>query len=171
MSFPYQGPSADPAAWVARYFPRPLLAALEQRGGIPHTVRTLITRQLAVRTPEQLRDRIERRWFQRFSGTAGPALLDGADTIAARLVEEPGCEVSVRCEDGWLLDEDANCTWCRPSGTEFYLEDPDAGRRSSPETVTRMAGEIRARMRQGRRSLRAATERARAERAGEQDRP
>ncbi|MEU9132223.1 hypothetical protein AB0D08_29630 [Kitasatospora sp. NPDC048540] len=167
MTTPYVGPGSNPVDWVTSHYPRPLRIALERRGGIPHTARNTVVRQLGRRTPEQLRERIERRWYQRFAHLSAPELLERADDIAVQLVELPDCEVSDRCEDGWLLDEEANCTWCLPSGTVFDLprEDVGDGRRSSAETVARMAGSIRDRMRQGRRSLPAAAERARSERA------
>jgi hypothetical protein len=153
MTTPYLVQGRDPVAWVTEAFARPLLAALEQRGGVPHSVRSVVGQQLTVRSPAQLRERVERRWFERFAHLSGQALLERADEIAVDLVAAPGCELSVWCEDGWLLDEDMVCMWCRPSGTVFDMteEDGSEGRRSSPETAARMAAEIRASMRLTRR--------------------
>ncbi|WP_354644068.1 hypothetical protein [Kitasatospora camelliae] len=153
MRNPYMARGQDPAGWVTETFPGPLRRALEQHGGVPHTVRAVVARQLPLRTAEQLRERIERRWYERYAHLPGQELLDRADEIAVELVREPGCEISNRCEDGWLLDEEAICAWCQPSGTVFDVREPDlaGGRRSSPETVSRMAAEIRASMRAGRR--------------------
>ncbi|MEV4614613.1 hypothetical protein AB0K43_18745 [Kitasatospora sp. NPDC049258] len=172
MTVPYIGPGSNPTDWVTRHYPGPLRAALEQRGGVPHSARSIVARQLSMRSAEQLRERIERRWYQRYAHLTGPVLLARADEIAEMLVAAPDCEVSDRCEDGWLLDEEANCTWCRPSRTEFDLtgQDETEGRRASPDTVARMAGSIRAQLREGRRSVRAATERARVERIARAER-
>ncbi|WP_407913251.1 hypothetical protein [Kitasatospora sp. NE20-6] len=153
MAIPYMSQGQDPVGWVTEAYPRPLRYALSRRGGVPHTVRTVIAGQLRVRTADQLRERIERRWFGGFAHLPAPELLERADDIAMQLVGAPGCEVSLRCEDGWLLDQDANCMWCRPSRTEFHMRDEDLtdGRRSSAETVARMAAEIRTSMRTNRR--------------------
>lgn len=153
MAIPYMAQGQDPVGWVTEAYPRPLRAALAQRGGIPHSVRTVVAQQLTLRTAEQLRERIERRWYGSYAHLTGPELLARADELAERLVGTPGCEVSLRCEDGWLLDQEANCMWCRPSRTEFHVyEDEETdGRRSSPETVSRMAAEIRTSMRTNRR--------------------
>jgi hypothetical protein len=153
MPTPYLAQGRDPATWVLEAIPRPLRTVLEQRGGIPHAVRLTAHQQLDVRSPEQLRERIERRWYERFSHLPGAELAERADGIALELVAAAGCEVSVMCEDGWLLDQDAVCSWCRPSGTVFDIRAdnvPD-GRRLPPDVVAARAAKVRAAMRSSRR--------------------
>ncbi len=60
-----------PAVWVTQAYPTVLQAALARHGGIPHAVRELVLQQLHHRTPGELRERIERRFFARFSHLPG----------------------------------------------------------------------------------------------------
>ncbi|GAA1073402.1 MULTISPECIES: hypothetical protein [Kitasatospora] len=149
-AFPARG--QDPAVWAAAAVPGPLMRALDQRGGLPHTVRQDIARQLAEGTPAtRLRDRMERRWWERYAQLTAPELLQRADDIALDLVAAPTCPLG--CEDGWLPDESRVCPWCRPNNTVIDVapDEEPAGRRLEPEEQARRAAEVRAAMRAGRR--------------------
>jgi hypothetical protein len=148
MSTPYQPQGRPPEVWVMEGYPLPLLTALRHRGGLPHTVPPVLREQLAVRTPAQLRERIERRWFLRFSHLPGPDLVSRADEIALVLVVSGVCG-DLQCEDGWLLDAGVSCGRCRPTRCRFDMrsEDfPDGGQSSAVE-VARVASAIRAELR------------------------
>ncbi|MFJ6140550.1 hypothetical protein [Kitasatospora sp. NPDC092286] len=145
----YMTRGQDPVTWVTEGYPRVLLGILNKLGGLPHVVRPLIHHELASRTPAQLRERIERRWYLHYAQLSKPELTDRADIIAEDLVRSSDCP-EPRCEDGWLLDHNRSCVRCRPGRTEVHLTGRDEiveGPRSSPETVARAAAEIRARMR------------------------
>jgi len=163
VTTPYIGPGQHPAAWISAAIPSPLMRALERRGGIPHTVRGSLTQQLEDGIPPQrLRDRIERRWFLHHAHTSGSDLLVRADEIALQLVAPPECRPG--CEDGWMLDDSGSCAACKPNGTRVDITGNESdGPRSSPTTYGRAAASVRNRMRDGRRSLQAAEERAHAE--------
>ncbi|WP_405363334.1 hypothetical protein OG535_38225 [Kitasatospora sp. NBC_00085] len=165
MSSPFMEHGQHPAVWVGAAIPSPLMAALGKRGGIPQTVRGEIGRQLEGGvSPQRLRDRVERRWFLRYSHLTGEALLSRADEIALELVLPPQCPRGV-CEDGWLLDDTGSCPECLPNATVVDVaDDVSDGRQAGPETYRRAAAAVRARMRGGHRSLHAAEERARTER-------
>ncbi|MFJ2776915.1 hypothetical protein [Kitasatospora sp. NPDC087315] len=165
MSTPFMEHGQHPATWVGAAIPRPLMVALEKRGGIPHTVRGEIGRQIEGGVaPQRLRDRVERRWFLRYSHLTGEALLSRADDIALELVLPPQCPRGA-CEDGWLLDDSGSCPECLPSATVVDVADNlSHGRQAGPETYRRAAASVRAQLRSGHRSLHAAEERARAER-------
>jgi hypothetical protein len=153
----------DPIVWVTAAIPRPLMAALQQRGGVPHQVRLEVDRQLRAGVqPQVIRDRLERRWFLRYSNLTGRDLLERADGIALEIVEPPACPAQ-RCEDGQLLDDSGSCPVCRPNGTTVNFTGSDRGERATPAAYQRAAAGIRSRLREGHRSLQAAEERARAE--------
>jgi hypothetical protein len=154
----------DPIVWVTAAIPRPLMAALQQRGGVPHQVRLEVDRQLRAGVqPQVIRDRLERRWFLRYSNLTGRDLLERADGIALEIVEPPACPAQ-RCEDGQLLDDSGSCPVCRPNGTTVNFTGSDRGERATPAAYQRAAAGIRSRLREGHRSLQAAEERARASR-------
>ncbi|GAA2747070.1 MULTISPECIES: hypothetical protein [Kitasatospora] len=142
----------DPAVWVAGAFPGPLVRALEGRGGLPRAVREEIARQLAEDVgPSVLRERIERRWYERFAHVPPGELADRADEVAMQLVAASECPLG--CEDGWLLAESRVCAWCRPNGTvvDVRPEDLEGGRRLSSDEHVARAEEVRALMRHSRR--------------------
>jgi len=122
MTYIAQG--QHPGAWVAEGFPTPLLTALKGLGGIPHGVRPVILSELERRSPSELRERIERRWYLRYSNLTGPEITDRADEIAIALVQPSGCP-EPRCEDGWLLDSGSSCGLCRPSRSRFDARPED----------------------------------------------
>jgi hypothetical protein len=126
-------------------------------------VRLEVDRQLrAGIRPQAIRDRLERRWFLRYSNLTGRDLLERADDIAMLLVEPASCPAQ-RCDDGWLIDDSGSCPVCRPNGTTVHFTGSDRGERATPAAYQRAAAGIRSRLREGHRSLQAAEERARAE--------
>ncbi|GAA4882802.1 hypothetical protein [Kitasatospora terrestris] len=151
-SSPFIEYGQHPAAWVTSAIPAPLMRALEPRGGVPHAVRQEIERQLAEGVPaSQLRERVERRWYERYAHVNGAELPMRADEIALALVA--GSECPLGCEDGWLVADSRVCPWCRPNGTvvDNHPDDLTGGRRlPGPEQVAR-AEEVRALMRNSRR--------------------
>ncbi|GHH67808.1 hypothetical protein GCM10018781_23650 [Kitasatospora indigofera] len=124
------------------------LAALVRHGGIPQTVRVLVIDQFAHRGPEDLRLRVERRWFQRYSHPTGPEIAQRADHLAYDLLAPSGCEMA-QCEDGWLLDDSGGCHRCRTRRTvvDTTLVEPSAGPRSSPGYVTDVVAAMQAQRR------------------------
>ncbi|MFD9127756.1 hypothetical protein [Kitasatospora sp. NPDC059571] len=150
MSSPFPALGQDPAAWVAAAVPGPLMRALDRRGGMPHGMRQEIARQLADGTSAaRLRERIERRWWERYAHLPGPDLLERADDIALDLVAVPTCPLG--CEDGWLIEQSRVCPWCRPNGTVIDVHEEDGGRRLDADGQARRAAEVRAAMRANRR--------------------
>jgi len=149
---PYLAHGQHPAVWVAAAIPGPLMRALEKHGGVPHAVRQDIAAQLADGVPGALlRERVERRWFERYAHLTGRELLERADEIALGLVAAPECPLG--CEDGWVVEESRVCAWCRPNGTvvDVRLDEEDGGRRLGPAEHAARAAEVRAAMRAGRR--------------------
>ncbi|MFC6599057.1 hypothetical protein [Kitasatospora paranensis] len=149
-AFPARG--QDAVAWVAAAMPGPMMRALDLRGGVPHGVRQEIARQLAEgASAARLRERIERRWWDRFAQLPGPELLERADEIVLALVAEPTCPLG--CEDGWLLEQSRVCPWCRPNGTVIDVspDEEPGGRRLDADGQARRAAEVRALMRASRR--------------------
>ncbi|MDH6129366.1 hypothetical protein [Kitasatospora sp. GP82] len=107
------GPQGQhPAVWVTQAYPPVLQAALARHGGLPASVRQLVLHELHHRTPAELRERIERRWYARFSHLPAGEIADRADEIALDLAAAPAC-LDPRCEDGWQLDADHGCPRCR----------------------------------------------------------
>ncbi|MFJ9520643.1 hypothetical protein ACIRPK_20625 [Kitasatospora sp. NPDC101801] len=149
MTTPYLARGMNPVSWVTEGFPPVLLHVLAKNsGGLPPDVPALVHDQLAVRTPAEMRERIERRWYLLYSGLHNGELKKRADEIAVALVRPGNC-TDPNCEDGDLRDERGTCVLCRPSRSEFNMraEDIPDGRRSSPETVARAAASIRAQLR------------------------
>lgn len=149
MTTPFQRPQQHPAAWVTEGLPGALKDALVQRGGIPHRVRELVLDQLQYRTATELRDRIERRWFLRFSNLTGPEIAQRADTIVYELLAAGDC-TSLHCEDGWLRDDSGSCPKCRKNRSQFNMrpEDLAVDRRASPEFAAQVAAALRQERRQ-----------------------
>ncbi|MET9396058.1 hypothetical protein [Kitasatospora sp. NPDC002965] len=78
-----RGPQGQlPAVWVTESYPPVLRAALTSRSGIPVAARELVIEQLGHRTPGELRERVERRFFARFSHLPSGEITERADEIA-----------------------------------------------------------------------------------------
>lgn len=96
----------------------------------------LIREQLHERTPEQLVERISRRWVQHRweekcrSTTAGEALRSGVG-IAVQLVKAPECS-HPRCEDGTDIDTKTPCRVC-PERQADFLRSRRAGTAEIPQ--------------------------------------
>ncbi|MFB7383158.1 hypothetical protein ACFC6U_39750 [Kitasatospora purpeofusca] len=130
-----------PGVWVTQAYPPVLAAALQRRGGIPVAVREAVLDQLGHRSPATLRERIERRWWARWSHLPAGEIAERADDIAYALVAEPGCP-EPRCEDGWLLDTDHGCPRCRQRTVDTAAVAP-AGPPAARTTVAAAAAAIR----------------------------
>ncbi|MFD7735863.1 hypothetical protein ACFV6F_36435 [Kitasatospora phosalacinea] len=152
MTAPYQpSPGRDPVQWVMAHYPGPLMSVLaEYHGGLPSDVRAIIADQLSrrVRSAERLADRIEQRWFLRYSRLTRDELRRRADEIAVALVVPSECS-DPDCEDGLLLTGSRTCRLCLPARSEINMraEDVPDGRRSTPAAVNGAASAIRAQMR------------------------
>ncbi|MFD8597499.1 hypothetical protein ACFV1L_21095 [Kitasatospora sp. NPDC059646] len=151
-STPYFRPGTNPVVWVTEAYPAVLCAVLNRyEGGLPREVPEIIWEQIQQgdRTPAQLRNRVEQRWFLRYSNLTRSELRERADEIAIALVAPSKCP-NPDCEDGVLLTSARTCGRCLPARSEFHMraEDVPDGRRSSPAAVAGAAAAIRARMRQ-----------------------
>ncbi|MFJ5927625.1 hypothetical protein ACIQF6_34020 [Kitasatospora sp. NPDC092948] len=138
--------------WVTEAYPTVLCGILNQHeGGLPREVPEIIWEQLqqGYRTPAQLRNRVEQRWFLRYSNLTRSELRKRADEIAIALVVPSQCP-NPDCEDGVLLTSARTCGRCLPARSEFHMraEDVPDGQRSTPAAVAGAAAAIRARMRQ-----------------------
>jgi hypothetical protein len=155
VTMTYRGEGQHPGAWVTEGYPAPLLAVLKQVGGIPHEVRPVILSELGRRSPAALRERIERRWYLRFSNLTGPQIAERADEIAVALVEPGDCR-EPQCEDGWLLDDSGSCPRCRPGRSRFDArpEDLQPDSAATPEYGSRTAMALRDEVRRTRGVLR-----------------
>ncbi|MFE0457758.1 hypothetical protein ACFW1A_00675 [Kitasatospora sp. NPDC058965] len=136
---PAQG--QHPGVWVTQAYPPVLLTALQRRGGIPVAVREVVLDQLRHRTPAQLRERLERRFFAAYAHLPAGHIAERADEIAYALLVAPACP-EPRCEDGWLLDADHGCPRCRQRRVETAATAP-AGPPATRATVTAAAAECR----------------------------
>lgn len=144
----FRSPGQSPATWVVQGMPGPLGEVLGKRGGVPHNVFRLIDQQLQYRSADELRDRIERRWFGRFSNLTGPELQERADQIAWDLLVPGDCPAA-DCEDGWLRDDSGSCPQCRKGGSVFHMTGED--HLDAPVASPRYAGQVAEGMRDQRR--------------------
>ncbi|MEV6424701.1 hypothetical protein AB0M67_34185, partial [Streptomyces sp. NPDC051662] len=81
------------------------------------TVYQTVLAELTRRTPQQLTDRVERRWYGRWARALRDKDEDGrlrwsADEIALQLLASAACPVA-QCEDGMLHNSDQACQQCR----------------------------------------------------------
>jgi hypothetical protein len=144
----FRNPGQSPATWVVQAMPGPLGEALGKRGGVPHNVFRLIDQQLQFRSADELRERIERRWFGRFSHLTGRELRERADQIAWDLLVPGDCPAA-DCEDGWLRDDSGSCPQCRKGGSVLHMTGEDQG--VAPVASPRYAGQVLEGMRDQRR--------------------
>ncbi|MGW0660127.1 hypothetical protein [Streptodolium elevatio] len=104
----------DDVAYVIAAYPADLAHAVEDAAGhrAPRGLVAAVTAQLAERTPEQLAERVARRWH-----THGHAASHENETlvrpvgVAIALVRAGECG-NARCEDGLDLDTGAACRAC-----------------------------------------------------------
>ncbi|RAG85908.1 hypothetical protein DN069_09020 [Streptacidiphilus pinicola] len=130
--------------WVLQAMPGPLTEVLGRRGGVPHTVVRLVEQQLLCRTADELRERIERRWFKLFSNLSGPELVRRGDQLAWDLLAPGECP-SPACEDGWLRDDSGSCPRCRKASSVIHMTDVDQrdAPPASPQYAAMMAEGMR----------------------------
>ncbi|MFD7861988.1 hypothetical protein [Streptomyces sp. NPDC059783] len=139
-------PGADPVGYVLRALPPSL--AREFRGRFPSEIVGLVRHQLGRRTPDQLLDRVERRWNARWSHAlretddAGHRRRRPLD-IAEQLLR-PGLCPEPACEDGRLLTADAPCPRCAIPLHRFVPGQAD--RRAGAERARTTAAAIRREM-------------------------
>ncbi|GAA3011868.1 hypothetical protein GCM10020229_24110 [Kitasatospora albolonga] len=140
-----RGPQGQrPDVWVTEAFPPALQRALAARGGVPVPVHDLVLHQLHQRTPAELRERIERRWYLRFSQLTAAQITERTDEIALDLIA-PGTCPDPWCEDGWLLDQHdtaRGCPRCRHRTVDTTALPAD-GAPASAGTVTAAVASIR----------------------------
>ncbi|WP_331727299.1 hypothetical protein OG871_39985 (plasmid) [Kitasatospora sp. NBC_00374] len=147
------GPQGQhPAVWVTQAYPAVLQSALNRHGGIPAAVRELVLQELHHRTPGELRERIERRFYARFSNLSGTGIAERADDIAYDLAAPPECR-DPRCEDGWHLDADHGCPLCRQRRIDIQLV-PAVRPPATPEHQEEMAHLVRQQIRTARSTAR-----------------
>jgi hypothetical protein len=108
--------SRDPVHTVLKALPEPVVRAC--RGSLPAYLLAAIRTELAYRTPAQLAERIERRWWNRWSNQpirSNPAVKapgHSPDHVAYWLVAPTDC--TARCEDGFQAHDTAlPCPACR----------------------------------------------------------
>lgn len=103
---------ARAVAVVERGVPESLLELLAGKT-VPHTFRMAVLREMEHRTPEQLADRVARRWVRYgFQGDllAGKGIANPYAVLQA-LVRAGECP-DAGCEDGELIDTGADCRAC-----------------------------------------------------------
>ncbi|MFJ1844372.1 MULTISPECIES: hypothetical protein [unclassified Streptomyces] len=134
---------SDPVGYVLQALPQPLTRALGRR--FPPALLELIHRELARRSADQLRERLERRWNLRWSHALHEKNEDGGQRWSAADVAErllwPGSCSDPRCEDGSLVATDTACTHCRRLGHRFVPS--VAGRAAAPDHARAAAAGIR----------------------------
>ncbi|MET8173169.1 hypothetical protein [Streptomyces clavifer] len=107
-----------PVGYVLQAFPQPLLQALAHR--TPRSVYDLVHQELVRRTPDQLLERLERRWNGRWAHALHEKDEDGRRRWAPQEIAEallsPGRCADSQCEDGYLITTDTPCGQClRPT--------------------------------------------------------
>ncbi|MCF3105428.1 hypothetical protein IPZ58_28120 [Streptomyces roseoverticillatus] len=113
-----QGRSHDPVRAVLAAVPDPLVRAC--RGGLPSAAVTVIHEQLQYRTPRQLRERMERRWWGSWASRPLNRKSDEkqegyrAEDVIVWLLAASPCPGG--CEDGFHPDNpDRLCSVCQGS--------------------------------------------------------
>lgn len=126
----------DACAAPPRHPLRAALAALPEKliracgGTAPRRAVETIEAELAFRTPVQLAERIERRWWGGWASRPLQRKSDGADEgygpddVAVWLVAPHPCRA--RCEDGWQPDDPGRlCPVCRGASARRLAERDD----------------------------------------------
>ncbi|MDJ0373111.1 hypothetical protein QMK19_26485 [Streptomyces sp. H10-C2] len=112
---------------VVLRFPPKLIRACG--GGAPDAAIDVIRDELEYRSARHLIERIERRWWQKWSHR--PLSFSGADDwaaygpgdVAVWLVAPTPCPA--RCEDGWMTnDPDQQCPTCHPPRPHRVFVEP-----------------------------------------------
>lgn len=120
-SHPLTRPGRDPVAFVLGRMPRPLMDAMH--GRVPADVYQTVLAELGRRSPQQLTDRVERRWYLRWAHALRERDEDNrprwsADEIALQLVAPAACPVA-DCEDGVIVHSDRVCVHCQQPEYRF----------------------------------------------------
>ncbi|WP_405748192.1 hypothetical protein OG422_31485 (plasmid) [Streptomyces sp. NBC_01525] len=141
-SVPLARPGRDPVTFVLRRTPRSLMDAMH--GQVPAAVYQSVKTELARRTPQQLADRIDRRWYGRWTHALNQVDEDhrlrwSPDQIALQLVLPAPCPVN-ECEDGTIINTDQVCSRCRQPEHRFVA---DNGTPSSEQTRTAALASMR----------------------------
>ncbi|MER6677492.1 hypothetical protein [Streptomyces sp. NPDC000983] len=132
-------------AFVLGRMPRPLMDAMH--GRVPAAVYQTVVAELQRRTPQQMTDRVERRWYRRWAhalrerGEDGTQARWGTDEIALQLVAPASCPVP-DCEDGVLLSSEQVCAHCQQPEHRFVAGTADGP--SSQQTRSAALASMRA---------------------------
>lgn len=136
---------ADPIGYLFHALPAPLIREFGAR--FPNELVELIRRELRRRTPDQLRDRVERRWHARWSHTLQEKDEDGRRRKPLEIAEQllrPGLCAESRCEDGRLVTDDTPCPRCANPLHRFVPAQAD--RRAASDRARTTAAAIRREM-------------------------
>lgn len=114
-------PGRDPVAFVLGRMPRSLMNALH--GRVSAAVYQTVLAELRRRSPQQLTDRLERRWYQRWAHALGETDENkrprwGADEFALNLMA-PAARPVADCEDGMITNSDLFCRYCQQPEHRF----------------------------------------------------
>ncbi|MFJ2093766.1 hypothetical protein ACIOEW_31495 [Streptomyces sp. NPDC087901] len=124
----WQRPGADPIGYLLHALPPPLIR--EFCGRYPNELVVLIRRELGRRTPDQLLDRVERRWNARWSHTLQEKDEEGRRRQPWEIAEQllrPGLCAEPSCEDGRLITTDSPCPRCVNPLHRFVPAQADRG--------------------------------------------
>ncbi|WP_406458218.1 hypothetical protein OG782_35570 [Streptomyces sp. NBC_00876] len=141
----WQRAGADPIGYLFHALPAPLIREFGAR--FPNELVELIRRELRRRTPDQLRDRVERRWHARWSHTLQEKDEDGRRRKPLEIAEQllrPGLCAESRCEDGRLVTDDTPCPRCANPLHRFVPAQAD--RRAASDRARTTAAAIRREM-------------------------
>ncbi|MEU8892976.1 hypothetical protein [Streptomyces sp. NPDC048442] len=107
--------------------PSPLVDAMH--GRLPAAVRDTVFAELARRSPQQLSDRVERRWHRRWAHAWRERAAENPkkrrwnpDEIALMLVA-PGTCPAPDCEDGMRLRSERTCAHCQRPEYRYIADD------------------------------------------------
>ncbi|MFG3138809.1 hypothetical protein ACGFZA_21650 [Streptomyces sp. NPDC048211] len=114
---------------------------------MPSELVALIRRELGRRTPDQLLDRVERRWNARWSHALQEKDEEGRRRQPLEIAEallRPGRCAEPRCEDGRLITTDSPCPHCAHPLHRFVPAQSD--RRAASDRARTTAAAIRREM-------------------------
>ncbi|WP_371601919.1 hypothetical protein OG345_01335 [Streptomyces sp. NBC_01220] len=141
----WQRPGADPVGYLLHALPPPLIREFCDR--YPGELVALIRRELGRRTPDQLLDRVERRWNARWSHTLQEKDEEGRRRQPREIAEQllrPGLCAEPGCEDGRLITTDSPCPLCVNPLHRFVPAQAD--RRAGSDRARTTAAAIRREM-------------------------